>query len=156
MGSGVSNAKQTQVGCRDSVEFREFDFWVGDWTVVANGKPAGASSVQLILDDCVILENWTGARGYNGKSFNIYNPALKKWQQFWVDNTGGSILFTGEFKDGKLNYQSETVQPDGSVVSGKMSFQKIPDRKVRQVWEQSTDHGKTWKVVFDGVYTRKN
>jgi hypothetical protein len=29
------------------------------------------------------------------------------------------------------------------------------DDYVRQLWEQSTDDGKTWNTVFDGHYRRK-
>jgi len=146
-------ASAQQSGCKNSPEYRQFDFWVGEWNVEANGKQAGTSSVQLILDGCVLFENWSGAKGGNGKSFNTYNSTTKKWQQFWVDNSGGSILFTGEFENGKLTYHSETLQPDGSTVFGRMTFSALPEKKVHQVWEQSTDQGKTWTVAFDGIYT---
>jgi hypothetical protein len=145
-----------QSGCQNLPEYRQFDFWVGEWNVEANGKQAGTSSVQLILDGCVLFENWTGAKGSNGKSFNIYDSTTKKWQQFWVDNSGGSILFTGEFENGKLTYHSKNLQPDGSTVLGRMTFNSLPGKKVHQMWEQSTDQGKTWKVAFDGIYTPKD
>ena len=151
--SGLSSAQQT-TGCSSPVA-RQFDFWIGEWDVTANGKLAGTSSVQLILDGCVLFENWTGKIGSIGKSFNIYNSATKKWQQFWVDNSGGSILFTGEFENGKLTYRSETLQPDGSTVLGRMTFTPLPEHRVHQVWEQSTDQGKTWTLAFDGIYTSR-
>ena len=149
----ISDAQQS--GCKDSPQYRQFDFWVGEWIVEANGKQAGTSSVQLILDDCVLFENWTGAKGGKGKSFNTYNSTTKKWQQFWVDNSGGSILFTGEFEKGILTYHSETLQPDETMTLGRMTFSSLPQKKVHQVWEQSIDQGKTWTVAFDGIYTPK-
>src|SRR5882672_4609826 len=78
-------------------EFRQFDFWIGEWEVYStNGKKAGNSRISLMLDSCVILEEWKSVNAvkgliYAGKSFNKYNPASKQWQQTWVDNTGGSI-----------------------------------------------------------------
>jgi len=27
---------------------------------------------------------------------------------------------------------------------------------VRQLWESSADSGKTWQVVFDGIYSKKS
>src|SRR3712207_1307780 len=66
--------------CRDSQEYRQLDFWVGEWEVLGpKGKTVGASSVQLILGDCVVFENWTGAGGYTGKSFNLYDARTRKW-----------------------------------------------------------------------------
>src|SRR3954468_14860071 len=50
--------------CASNPEFHKFDFWVGEWTVVnAAGIAAGSSSVQKILSDCVVFENWTDAQG---------------------------------------------------------------------------------------------
>jgi hypothetical protein len=142
-------------GCKSSPESRQFDFWIGEWNVIANGKPAGTSSIQLILDDCVIFENWSGVSGYKGKSFNMYNAAINKWQQFWVDNSGESLIFTGNFKSDRMTFTGETPQPGGKIRLERLTFFKLSENKVRQLWEQSTDQGKTWSTVFDGLYTRK-
>jgi hypothetical protein len=141
--------------CRSAPEFRQFDFWIGEWNVHANGKLAGTSSIQLILDDCVIFENYTGVKGYQGKSFNVYNPAIKKWQQLWVDNSGGVLQLTGSYSENKMEYWGETVQAKGPMIKERLTFYRTSKEEVRQVWEQSQDQGKTWKTVFDGIYTRK-
>jgi hypothetical protein len=39
----------------------QFDFWIGEWNVTADGKPAGTNSIQPILDGCVLQETWSGA-----------------------------------------------------------------------------------------------
>jgi hypothetical protein len=134
---------------------RHFDFWVGDWDVEMNGQPAGTNSVQRILDGCVIFENWTGARGGTGKSFNFYNSSKRKWQQTWVDSTGSVLELAGEYSDGKMQFSGETVQPDGSKMMQRLTFFNLSPERVRQFWEQSTDGGKTWTVAFDGMYIRK-
>ena len=151
----VETAQRNLTPCKFAPEYRQFDFWIGEWNVTAGGVLAGTSSVQLILDDCVLLENWTGATGYTGKSFNLYNNATKQWQQTWVDNSGTIIEFKGESAGNEVRFRSESAQADGSKVLGKMTFTKRSDGKVRQLWEQSTDQGKTWSVAFDGMYEKK-
>jgi tetratricopeptide (TPR) repeat protein len=157
-GEILSEMQKNTTPCRNSPEFRQLDFWLGEWDVEANGQFAGTSSVQLILDDCVIFENWTSrglSQGYSGKSFNVFNPALKKWEQLWVDNTGSVLTLQGEYKDGTLQYRGETPQADGTKTNERLTFFKLPDDRVHQVWEQSRDGGKSWQVIFDGLYKRK-
>ena len=78
--------------CTTDAVYRQFDFWIGEWDVYGpKGKKAGDSKIDLILDSCIILENWkSSGSNYAGKSFNTYNAVSKQWQQTWVDNVGGS------------------------------------------------------------------
>ena len=143
--------------CSSSPEYRQFDFWVGEWDVLVNGttQQAGTNDVQLILGKCVLLENWTGARGGTGKSFNIYNAARGQWQQTWVDNGGNVLELYGSFKDGAMRLEGEKPGPNGSKIINRISFFPMEGGRVRQLWESSTDNGKTWTVAFDGLYVRK-
>ena len=119
-------------------EYRQFDFWIGEWEAFGlNGKKAGDSRISLILDSCIILEEWTSASlqqglRYAGKSFNTYNSATKQWQQTWVDNAGGSTM-----------------------AIRKMTLTNVSSEKVRQHGEMSKDNGKTWITEYDLEYRRK-
>ncbi len=147
---------QSDTRCMLKPEYRQFDFWVGEWDVMnPRGQLAGTSSVQLILGNCVVFENWTGTRGSNGKSFNIYNAAKGKWQQNWVDSSGSVLELTGEFKDNAMRLTGESLRPGGAKTLERLTFTKINADRIRQLWEQSADDGKTWTVAFDGTYIRK-
>jgi hypothetical protein len=153
--SAQSSAAAAQP-CRASEAYRQLDFWVGEWDVQGpKGKTAGASSVQLILNDCVVFENWTGAGGSTGKSFNLYNAQTRQWKQVWVDNQGNMLEFTGEFKDGAMRYMGQSTAQDGKPVMDRLTFFPLAEGRVRQLWEQSPDKGKTWNTVFDGTYIRR-
>ncbi len=145
-----------QLPCRRSPEFRQFDFWIGEWNVqTPDGQWAGESKIQLIEGDCVIFENYTGRTGYSGKSFNVYNASTGKWQQFWVDNQGGVLEFEGEFKDGEMRFAGSSFGGKGNTINHRLTFFQKQEGKVRQLWQQSTDGGATWNVVFDGLYSKK-
>ncbi len=141
--------------CEAKPEYRQFDFWVGEWEVTVQGQPAGTNRVELILDKCVLLENWTGSKGGVGKSFNIYNAAADRWQQTWVDNGGNVLEFTGAFRDGAMRLQAETPGRNGGKTLMRMTFFPLSEDRIRQLWESSTDGGKTWRATFDGLYSRK-
>ena len=138
---------------------RQFDFWVGSWNVVTTdgNLPAGKSRIERILGDCVILENWqSDGNPYAGKSYNAYNPALKRWEQYWVDNSGGTIFFYGGLKDGVMDYwTNEVPQPGGPPLKRHLQFFRQGADQVRQLGQGSTDGGKTWTVEYDFTYRRE-
>ena len=141
--------------CKASPEFRQFDFWIGEWDVKnPQGVPSGTSSVQLILGQCTIFENWTSGSGSSGKSFNIYDTKDKKWHQTWVDDKGTFAHYIGGFQDGKMVITADMVA-GGKRSLAKMTFSKLPNGDVRQFGENSADDGKTWTTSFDLTYSRK-
>ena len=141
--------------CKASPEFRQFDFWIGEWDVKnQQGVPSGSSSIQLILGQCIIFENWTGGSGTNGKSFNIYDTNDKKWHQTWVDDKGTFTHYIGGLINGEMVVTADTIV-SGKPTLAKMTFTKMPNGDVRQHGENSTDGGKTWTTSFDLIYSRK-
>jgi hypothetical protein len=139
----------------DKPEFRQFDFWVGDWDVTVGGDQAGTNQVTLEEDGCVIHEHWKGVRGETGQSFNYYDRADGKWHQMWVSNSGNVLSLTGTFENGTLTMSGARDVAGGRHLVHRLSFHANPDRTVRQLWETSADAGKTWTVAFDGLYRRK-
>jgi hypothetical protein len=125
-------------------------------------KKAGDSKISVMLDSCVILEEWTSASSqqgltYSGKSFNMYNVATKQWQQTWVDNTGNTTEFLrGTGSDGQIVYYADKVMdPKGKNFMRRLTFTKLNNDKVRQLGERSDDEGKTWTTEYDLDYRRK-
>lgn len=142
--------------CQESPGYRAMDFWKGEWEVEsAQGNPAGTSTIELILDGCIILENWTGKNGYAGKSFNLFHRDSSKWEQIWVDNQGQVTRYEGDAKDGNIYYRTARVGPDGKKVLVKMTFFPKGADQVRQLGENSSDGGVTWTVEYDLFYKRK-
>ncbi len=159
MGSVQAQQAQNPKPCYAQPEYRQFDFWIGEWDVISKqGQPLGQSKIELILDGCVIFENWYSAQGaFTGKSLNYYNRETGEWVQKWIDNRGQPIEFSGSYsaEDKAMYYTAVTRGPNGSEVLNKLSFYHINRNRVNQVWEQSADGGKTWQTIFDGLYNRK-
>lgn len=135
---------------------RQFDFWVGDWTVIWNGKVAGENRIEKILDGCALLENWTGAKGHQGKSLNFYDSERGVWHQTWIDHQGLALALDGKFADGKMTLIGKKPNPLNAVITThRITWTPLPSGEVRQYWDASTDDGKTWEVQFDGIYKHK-
>jgi len=134
-----------------SAEYRQFDFWLGEWEVfLPTGKKAGDSRIEAISAGCALLENWSGNGGFSGKSLNSYDSGDKQWHQSWVDSSGSRLELAGSYADKRM------VLASGSgAAMQRIAWSVNDDGSVRQLWESSADGGKTWAVQFDGKYVRR-
>lgn len=157
-----ANAQKGRLPCSNPV-YRQFDFWIGEWEAFGvNGKKAGDSKISLILDSCIIYEEWTSASlqqglRYAGKSFNTYNAATKQWQQTWVDNVGGTNEYMqGKFENNQIIYTSTAFKfSKDTMAIRKMTFTNLDANKLRQHGEISKNNGLSWSTEYDLEYRRK-
>jgi hypothetical protein len=138
--------------CR-APEHRQFDFWLGHWDVfLPDGTRAGENLIEAVLDGCVLRESWQGRGGLNGTSLNAYDTSDQRWHQTWVDNRGGRLELAGALRDRSMVLVSGAP---GEGTQQRITWTPQADGSVRQLWESSTDGGKSWTVAFDGRYVRK-
>lgn len=141
-------------------EYRQFDFWLGDWDVRPRANPSAPPSrntITKIHDGCVVLETYVSG-GYTGQSFNMRDPSIGKWNQTWVDKAGGLHVYWGEARDGNMYYEGEMPDPNNPTTARlrtKLTFFRIATDTVRQFSEATRDDGKTWFVNYDLIYTRR-
>ncbi len=158
----LSTSLWSQLPCSKPV-YRQFDFWIGEWEAFGkNGQKAGDSKVSLLLDSCIIFEEWTSATvtsglRYAGKSFNTYNAATKQWQQTWVDNVGGSNEYLlGKFEKNQIIYRSTPFPFNKDTMAIRtMTFTNLGPATLRQHGQISKDNGATWATEYDLEYRRK-
>ncbi len=149
-----SPASQRASAC-GSIAHRQFDFWLGDWDVTSpQGAPAGTNRVERILEGCALQEHWEATDGSKGTSLSSYDAVGRKWRQTFVDDTGQVLVLEGEFKDGRMVLQGEKAMGRQKGALQRISWQLVGGDKVRQRWDISQDDGKSWSVLFEGVYTK--
>lgn len=134
--------------CADP-QHHQFDFWVGKWDVYPTGKDqlVAHSLIESVYGGCGVRENWMPLGKTGGGSLNIYLPAEKHWEQFWIDSGGTRALFIGGW-----NGKAMVIQGKWGGPLVRISYSKNADGSVRQSGEQSTDDGKTWAPSFDLTY----
>jgi hypothetical protein len=153
-GLRVSAAEPQKSPSCTAPEYRQFDFWVGDWnaydmdkaeTVVAHNR------VDSILDGCVLREDYQDTSGHKGQSFSIYDASRKVWHQTWVTNRGELLVIEGKFQNGEMTLvgADKTTDRTERQVRG---IWKPADGGVRETAVTSTDGGKTWKPWFDMMF----
>jgi len=134
-------------------EYRQFDFWLGDWDSFDFGTTTKDAHVRVdrILEGCVLREDYQSMTGHKGQSFSLYDASRKLWHQTWVTNRGELLIIEGKFHDGQMVLSGSGLTPTGQ------------NRQVRGVWEPveggvretavtSLDAGKTWQPWFDLIF----
>ena len=147
----VDTTRANQRPCEKDPVYRQFDYWLGEWDVEVGGKRVARSSIQLILSDCVISENyWRLDNTYSGKSYSMWDAANKRWEQNYVDSGGSSSHWLGALENDRIVFYDRT----GKVVQ-RMTYTKEGPDHVRQTIDVSSDEEKTWNSGFNGLYVRR-
>ncbi len=137
-----------------TAEHHQFDFWLGEWEVKdPAGSVVGHNRIESMANGFGLLENWTDTVGGSGKSVNAYDPAAKGWHQTWVGSGGAVIKFDGGIVEGKMRMEGIRQTAKGPV-RDRMTWTPEINGTVRQVWDISADEGKTWKTIFEGIYSK--
>jgi hypothetical protein len=135
-------------------EYRQFDFWIGDWDAFDVAAPATVSAhirVDSILSGCVLEETYEGANGARGQSFSIYDKSRGVWHQTWVTNRGKLLVIEGKIQDGAMILTGSDKTADGKprLVCGTW---KVSSEGVRETAVTSTDNGANWTPWFDLLF----
>ncbi len=142
----------------DSVQARQFDFWIGRWSVSPTAHPdkhVADSLIENLYDGCAIRENWSPLRaGGAGGSLSSYVPEEGAWRQTWVDASGARVDFKGGWDGHAMILTGLWPQPGHPTQLTRMTYTAAADGAVRQLGESSDDAGKTWQPSFDFTYRK--
>lgn len=144
--------------CEEDDRFAQFDFWIGEWDVHdASGTYQGSNIISREQRGCVLIENWTGARGSTGMSINYLDTKSDEWVQFWLAAGGYHIDIRGGMTDDGMLLTGiiHTITND-TTTPFRGLWTALPDGRVRQFFEISNDGGESWSTWFEGFYTRKS
>lgn len=158
LAAGKLTAQNTPAKPCTAPECSQFDFWLGHWTCTYSDTMHGTNYVTKEMGGCTIHEHFNDpSTSFTGESWSVYNPQRKIWQQTWIDNQGGYIVLTGEFKNGKMLLYTEPQQmPDGTRKQSRMVYYNITPTAFDWDWDATTDEGKTWKNNWRIHYKKRN
>ena len=153
-----SMAQNTQSKPCDTEEYKQFDFWLGNWNVFdINGKLIGKNNIIKVPNACAIQENWDSNTGPSlGTSYNFYNSTTKKWHQVWIDNSGFSLFLKGNYTNNKMILSSEIQETPNGKFYNRITWTKNSDGSVTQVWDYMSPENKVLKEAFRGIYKKNN
>jgi hypothetical protein len=135
-------------------EFRQFDFFAGDWDtydVADPSKVVARNRVTPMLGGCALREVYEEPGGLHGESFSLYDASRGRWHQSWVTDRGSLLLLDGGLEGSRMVLTGAERLADGTA-SQLRGIWWVEGDAVRETAERSTDGGKTWRPVFDIVF----
>jgi hypothetical protein len=152
---GTAGAATPPARC-DASEYRQFDFWLGDWDTFDPGDSATSvarAHVDLIAAGCAVHELYEQTDGLIGDSILSFDPVRKQWQQTWVTNYGSLMVIAGRMNDGALTLEGEMHLKDGRTVRQRITW-KAEGGGVRESAVMSKDGGKSWDPAFNVLFRK--
>ncbi len=150
----VSSAEPSKPDSCMAPEYRQLDFWIGDWDVFDVDNPSTTVArvrVDRILDGCVLREDYQGSDGLKGQSFSINDASRKVWHQSWVTNRGRLLVVEGNLQADKIVLGGTYKSASGEEVLVRGIWKPVSGN-VSEMAVTSTDEGKTWEPWFDLVF----
>jgi hypothetical protein len=137
----------TSGACADG-PYRQFDFWVGDWTAY---QPGGADvlahvKVTRAADGCGLLEEVTPAKGPSTAAFIVYDPDATLWRRESVNGDGALLSLQGGMQQGEMDLEGEQTTAAGHGLA-RVTW-KVQGEVVSESAQKSTD-GKDWTTWYD-------
>jgi hypothetical protein len=154
--NGLAAQDSAQIPC-SAPEYRQFDFWVGEWDLTWPDSGRGTNTITHLLDSCTIQERFTtlGDNPFRGRSLSTYDAWRHKWRQTWVDNRGYYLDFEGEFVDGQMILMRRAIEHDGTEFLQRMVWFNITEDSLDWHWERSDNGGQTWQTLWEIHYVRR-
>ena len=147
--------QQPPFDCSTSHHHREFDFWIGKWSVRdSSGKVLGKNAIRKVQNGCALEEQWVSVRGGTGQSINYYHPGSEEWRQLWTDGGASIIELRGGLDAGSMALEGTIYYLSKSVERKfRGTWTPLGDGRVRQLFEEQDEQG-DWEVWFDGFYSK--
>jgi len=137
-----------------AAEYRQFDFFVGDWDTFDVGRPdsvVARNHVTPMLGGCAVRERYAQRDGLVGESFSAYDAGRRVWHQSWVTNRGALLLLDGRLEGGRMVLSATDRAADGTASLVRAAWWR-EGTTVRERAERSRDGGKSWVPLFDIVF----
>ncbi|MEL6557767.1 MAG: hypothetical protein AAFQ94_06250 [Bacteroidota bacterium] len=141
--------------CLSNEKSRLFDFWIGKWNVIASGRKAGINVITRATGGCAIHESYTTSGAYSGQSINFLDPEDNLWKQYWVGSSGDVYSFSEvESTTGKIVFLAKSTVSENETWTRLTFTHDLDKDEVTQLFESSSDLGKTWAPGFNGLYRK--
>ena len=151
----VARTVAAEPACSTNIHYQRLAFWVGDWEVVdSTGAHYATQRVRAVIDACAITAEWTGRVGDKGMNLSAFDGRTGEWRQMYVSNQvptplGVTLRRSDSTYSGPgVRFISLVDPPANELSRSRVTIMPLSDHRAMQLFENSSDGGKTWHVLF--------
>ena len=142
--------------CVADSNYQRLAFWVGDWDVVdSTGAHYATERVRAVVGGCALTIEWSGRAGDRGLNLTGYDAKSGEWRQMYVSDQRfptGAIVRKSDptYRGPGVRFIALTEPEPGSLARSRITVMPMAgdDHRVMQLFENSSDGGKTWRTLF--------
>lgn len=140
-------APAISTACADG-PYRQFDFWVGDWTAYVPGGADVLAHVKVtrVADGCGLLEEITPAKGPSTAALILYDPNSTLWRRESLNGDGTLLSLQGGMQQGEMDLEGEQTTAAGHGLA-RITW-RAQGEVVSESGQKSTN-GKDWTTWYD-------
>src|SRR5689334_10505251 len=144
--------------CVTDSNYQRLAFWVGDWEVVdSTGAHYATERVRTVVGGCALTIEWNGRAGDRGLNLSGYDSKSGEWRQMYVSDqlfpTGAPVRRSDPSYRGPGIRFIPLSEPEASALTRtRVTVMPMSDHRVMQLFEDSSDGGKTWHVLFNAEH----
>ena len=157
---GSSAAAQDTKPFTPEGDARYYDFWIGTWQQVRNGKvdPSGTTFVVTrSVNGAAMREDWRMVMDSTSKlaatALRAWDKTNARWMYTWVSENGLYQVWEGR-KVGSDWYIYKHFDINGDKYLSRQGWIPAGENRITRVSEKSYDEGVTWQLRFRETYER--
>jgi len=130
---------------------------IGKWDLFSAGSLMGKSTIDTILENHVVEENFVEfpPEPFLGRNWITYDADINKWNLTMVDNQGNHSFFIGSWKEDKMVFERFFKNKKGEDRIQRLTYYNINANAFDWAFDASFDNGQSWKTYYNVHYARK-
>jgi len=141
--------------CATDSSYQRLAFWIGDWEISDSvGTHYATQRVHSAVDGCALTVEWTGRAGDKGLGITAFDGKTREWRQIYVSNqvpspSGVNVRKSDPSYRGPGVRFISIIEPAGTdLARSRITIMPLSGHRAMQLFEDSSDGGKTWRVLF--------
>lgn len=143
--------------CAEDPLFAQFDYLLGTWDVLRQGRKTAQVRWEKALNGCGITEHWTSVNPGRGDGLGLmtYSRLRGSPTYYWISDNGGNTSYVAaEARPNDITFLTQTPHPSGTGTRARrFQLASQPDGTILER-SLASDNGGPFQPEFELIWHR--